>query len=161
MLEETFTLAVALLIACEKKLGNGYVELLSLAQLASHQYRSHQFSSAHITAWCLAESMLQWLWRSYQDSSAHTKINRARKDMLNGRDYSASSVSQILSLAGILDDDLLNELDTARRARNAFAHSLSGISPDQAGKAIRCAGSMISKVIGMPVHTQLSYGLYD
>jgi hypothetical protein len=158
---ETFESAIKLLVTCERHLGDGHVELLNLAQLALHQYRSHQFSSAHITAWCIAESMLQWLWRSYQQACTHTQITRNRKDMLNGRDYSASSVSQILSLAGALDDDLLDQLDSARRARNAFAHSLSGISADQAGKAIRCAGNMISKVIGMPVHTQLSYGMYD
>lgn len=159
---DTLQTGFELLNESYKTLGQGYTELLSLALQACTQYSEHHFSASHLSAWCIAEAMLQHLWKNYlNECSKHTKFNRNRKDLLSGRDYSASAVSQILSLAGLLDDEILEKLDSARKVRNSFAHSLDPISSTQSSAAIRTAGEMMGKVIGRTIYTQVGYSVYE
>ena len=47
---ETVNHAVQVLLACEKTFTDEFVDILSLTYTASHQYRLHEFSSAHLIA---------------------------------------------------------------------------------------------------------------
>ncbi len=88
-------------------------------------------------------------------SGGHTKINKDRKKLLAGRDYTSSVVSQVLSICEKIDDEMLKRLDEARRKRNEFAHTLTHIEANHAGKAIRLATDMITNMAGVRVTSQL------
>jgi|SRR5687767_2516672 hypothetical protein len=105
------------------------------------------------------------MWSKLQErvsleSGGHTKLTKERRKLLDGRDYSASVVSQILSICSEIDDDLLERLDKARKKRNAFAHSLERVSSDDAGNALRLAADMVTKIIGVRVTSQLSLSFW-
>jgi hypothetical protein len=84
-------------------------------------------------------------------------MNKERRKLLNGADFTASIVSQILSICGKIDDKTLDRLDEARRRRNAFAHNLVPIKFADAGKAIRLATDMITEIVGIRVTSPLGF----
>lgn len=158
---DVFEHAVAVMNAAEAKLGEGFTTTLALLHQASHQYVRHQFASAHLLGWTLTEQALHVLWRDYRISAssgpdAVTEINRDRRDLLDGRDFTASIITQILSLAGRISDERLTALDAARKARNNFAHKLKPIEGQQAQEALATAATMLSELLGVRVVAQLS-----
>jgi hypothetical protein len=143
------------------KLEESSFSILALMYQACYQYQQHQFSSAHLIAWTVIEALLNKEWKEFQNkvdkkNNGHTVLNNKRKELLNGRDYTASIISQILSLAGEIDDEMLNRLDVARQRRNDFAHKLEAIESSDAGKTIRLATDLIQKITGVTVTSQLS-----
>lgn len=173
---ETFEDAIGVMHACEKTFGKQATMLLSLVYMACHQYSRHQFSSAHLIAWCVVESLVNILWKNLlaeaktreivdettgaKTTEGHTAINGDRKKLLTGRDYTASIMTQMLSLSGKMDDELLDHLNAARKARNDFAHFLDAITSQESGKTIRLATDLITRLCGRRVTSQLSYAAY-
>ena len=162
---DTVKHAVELMITCESRFKADSIEILKLTYLACHQYAVHEFSSAHIIAWTVVEKLLNVMWNDLlrevdAKNGGHTAMSKDRKATLRGRDYSASVVSQLLSLNGKVDDDILARLDAARRKRNAFAHSMEPIASNDAGRAIRLATDLMTELVGFRVTSQLSLSFY-
>lgn len=165
---EAFEDAIGVMRACDDAFGDGATLLLSMIYTACHQYGQHQFASAHMIGWCVVESLINMFWAKLIDEVAldkttgtgHTEISSKRRELLNGRDYTASIITQILSISRKIDDDLLVRLDQARKVRNEFAHSLKPISPDDSGKVVRLAADLLTQLCGRRVTGQLSYGAY-
>lgn len=158
---DVFDHACNTLFAAERAFGSDFAAALALFQQSSYQYRIHQFPSAHLSAWSLSEQVLNAMWKKYQREAsegpdARTAISKKRRELLNGRDYTASIITQVLSLAGRLSDERLDKLDQARRDRNAFAHSLVAISGDAAQNAITVASEMLSDLLAIRLAPQLS-----
>ena len=146
-------------------IGPASLDVLSLTYTACHQYSRHQFSSAHLIAWAAIEALLNVMWFNLQSqidvtSGGHTKINKDRRKLLAGRDYTASIVSQVLSICGKIDDEMLKRLDEARRKRNEFAHKLIPVETDDAGRAIRLVTDMITNMAGVRVTSQLALSFW-
>lgn len=146
---------------CEVFFGDNYIDILTLIYLSCFQYSKHQFASAHLIAWSVVEKLIDKFWKSLQseidkDNGGHTAVNKDRRDLFNGRDYTASVVTQILSVANKISDEELNQLNKARKARNDFAHNLSPITSKSAGEAIRLSTELLTKLIGRRVNSQLS-----
>jgi hypothetical protein len=162
---ETLDHAVSVMTACDRLFGEKGLRPLALIQVACHHYVLHQFETAHLLAWSVIEQQLHLLWARYLDElsvgeNARTVINRKRRDLLTGRDYTASMVSQMLSLAGKIDDNLLDALNQARDKRNKFVHGLTQVSADDAGKAIRTATQFLSQILGIEITSQLGLGFH-
>ena len=162
---ETLDHTNEILHRCFAEFGKSSLELLDLVYIACHQYTRHQFASAHLLAWSAVESMLNVLWLRLQrkansEFGGHTKFNAERRNLLNGRDYTASIISQILSLCGDVDDNLLSRLDEARRRRNSFAHGLERIKSKDAGSTLRLATDLLTKIAGIRVTCQLSLSFW-
>ena len=173
---DTFEDAIGVMQACEATFGTSSVTLLSLVYMACYQYRRHQFASAHLIAWCAVESLVNIIWRNFladaklqtkkdettgkETTEGFTAINAERKKMLTSNDYTASIMSQVLSLAGKIDDELLNRLNEARKARNEFAHSLVPVTSDKSSKTIQLATDLITRLCGRQVISQLSFSAY-
>lgn len=158
---EVFDYACNALSAAKRVFGDNFAAVLALFQQSSYQYRVHQFLSAHLIAWSLSEQVLNAMWKEYQHEvsegpDARTAISKKRRELLNGRDYTASIITQALSLAGRLSDERLSKLDQARRDRNAFAHSLAAIGSDAAQNALTVASEMLSDLLAIRLSPQLS-----
>lgn len=173
---DTFEDAIGVMHACEATFGTRSVMLLSLVYMACYQYRRHQFASAHLIAWCAVESLVNIIWRNFladaklrtkkdettgeETTEGFTAINADRKKVLTSNDYTASIMTQVLSLTGKIDDELLDRLNEARKARNDFAHSLAPITSDKSGKTIRLATDLITRLCERRVTSQLSFSAY-
>lgn len=158
--EGVFDYAIALMKAAEAKLGDNYSTTLALLHQASHQYVQHQFASAQLLAWTLTEQALHVMWRDFQLSvssgeNAVTEINKERRKTLEGRDYTVSVITQILSLSGRISDERLTSLDTARKARNKFVHDLKPIDGEQAEQALTTAADILSELLEMRIVARL------
>ncbi|HUC63086.1 MAG TPA: hypothetical protein VMF53_14130 [Alphaproteobacteria bacterium] len=162
---DTLESALDVLQKFDAKIGSPSRNILSLIYTACAQYSRHQFSSAHLIAWATIEALLNIMWVALQTQidtaeGGHTIINKDRAKILNGRDFSASIICQILSISNKIDDRTLARLDKARRTRNAFAHDLLPISGDDAAKAIGLATDMISEIANVRVVSQLSVSFW-
>lgn len=156
---DVFDYAIRVMDAALQKFGANFTAPLSLFHQSSYQYRLHQFASSHLIAWSLSEQVLNAMWRNYQLEAADkaiASIPKERKKVLNGRDYTASIITQILSLSGKLSDDRMKKLDQARKDRNAFAHSLTPIDRKSAQNSMIVAADMLSDLLGIKLAPQLS-----
>lgn len=163
---DTIKHAVELMEKCKGRFERDYIDILKLTYIACHQYSIHQFESAHIIAWTVVERLLNEMWGELVKevdaaSGGHTALSKDRRDqLLKGRDYSASVITQVLSLSRKLEDELLERLDAARKTRNAFVHKMQPIEHNEAGKVIRVATDLITNLVGFRVTSQLSLGYY-
>jgi len=113
----------------------------------------HEYSLALITAWTIIEKVLNFLWFEYLDENRERErdteslpfISKDRRDRLtNGRDFTASVVSEILSLNSRISFSLYRSLSEVRKARNNWMHDLKPASRKMARSAIEAAGEMMA-----------------
>ena len=147
-------------LANRKGLGQQGVVLLSLLQTASLHFKNHEFSSSLLIGWSVVESLLNLTFENMLASAktdGRTKISADRKKTLMGKDYTASVISQILSLNGCIEDGLLHKLDEARKKRNDFAHKLHEVSWKDASNVLGLAAQMISMRAGFAFRLPISF----
>lgn len=165
MLPDTIAHAAELMQCCVKVFEKQGLILLSLVYIACHQYQRHQFAAAHLIAWSVIEKQINHMWEALLNdldlkNGGRTAISRERRRLLLDHDYTASVVSQMLSLHGRIDDEMLQRLDAARRRRNEFAHRLAAVSADDAGKAIRAATDLMTMLLDFRVTSQLGMSFF-
>lgn len=98
------------------------LELLPLLHISSLHYENLEFSSCLLIGWSVVEALQNRLWMQTISTAStlkggHTKVNAERRKRLNGRDYTASVVSQVLSLIGKIDDNRLGRVCKRRTFR--------------------------------------------
>lgn len=134
--------------------------------LAAFQYSEHDFATALTLAWTVSEKLLRTRWHEYikeqgEEHDATGKplriLNSDRRKSLHGTAYTASIISEVLSLAGILDHDLYTKLASSRNARNKWLHNLAPISDRMAAEAIQTAQQFIKEVCGIDLSISLSH----
>ncbi|MGF6647117.1 hypothetical protein [Paraburkholderia sp. GAS82] len=157
--------AVRVMERSDEVFGEDGLKILALCLTAGHQYSLHQFESAHLIAWSVIEKQINKIWADLmgaldEKNGGHTKINSKRRETLTGRDYTASIVTQMLSLHGKIDDNMLSELNKARQTRNDFAHNLGAVTWQDAAWAIGAANQLITKVVGLVVSCQTAITSY-
>jgi hypothetical protein len=126
-----------------------------LAELLLHSYslyESGKYAASHISAWTIAEWCLNELWETHlrELDNQHTApgseekfINSERKQKLTGRDFTASILSEFLSLSGILPLDKYKLASRVRQTRNDWLHNLHTIAMKDAAEAIMLAQFML------------------
>jgi len=128
-------------------------------------YEDHNYALCLITAWAIIERLLQTLWRRYLDERREeqiggttvTFINANRKSRLTeSRDFTASVISEILSLTERLPFSLYGDLLKIRKVRNDWIHDLEPVSRETAALAIQTSEEMLSLVEGLRLKVPLS-----
>jgi len=112
---------------------------------AAKAAEDEEYGLALIIAWSLSEQMLNARWVDYLKRQGASK-SRIKK--LQERDWTASVVTEALSIAKALTDEHYTELNAVRKARNRWAHELRPITEDEAHRAVKLAGSMLTSVGG-------------
>jgi hypothetical protein len=127
----------------------------TIAELLLHSFYLHQsgkYEASHITAWTIVERCLnaQWLTHLHDLDNKHAAtgaenkfISKTRADKLTNHDFTASIISEILSLFGILPFDKYNLVSSARVKRNKWVHNLDTIGRSDAAKVIMLAQFML------------------
>ena len=141
-------------------LGQKGITLLALLQKAALHFTNHEFPSSLILSWTIAEALVNQFFLkliSNLESAKKTIFNGIRKELLAGRDYTASVMSQMLSFNGVITDQMLDILNTSRKKRNDFAHKLDDVEWEDASAALNLAAQMISKKAGFQLAVPISF----
>lgn len=116
------------------------IPLLALLNEAAAALRLHNFAAATIFAWSVCERVQGIVWRRYYiDALGPGGLTSKRREILDGRDYSASVIISILELAGVYTTDFARALDLARKKRNDWIHRGDEPTQEDAGSAVDCA----------------------
>ena len=139
--------------------------LASFAKSLS-EFKVGNYETAIVLAWFISESVISHLWESHLqslnsiDPTGKKRIDRERMDLLTGRDYTISSVSNLLELAGVLSMSLFQDIDAVRKHRNAIVHSLKFVpTAEKASLALKTAQELIRKRWGLNFSPSLGYSV--
>jgi hypothetical protein len=125
---------------------------------AADHYHHWRFDQALMLAWAAAEALLAELWARYAEDAAqaagHT-LNSNRRRKLTGREFTSSVVSENLALAGIIDQELYDEIARVRAARNRWAHGLDPVTEQPAASAFFAGQTLVGLLTGC----QLNVGI--
>lgn len=99
-------------------------------------WQRHHYETAHVVAWTVTEFCINNIWDNYLDECAETQavaddrtfINSARREKLNGRDFSASTITEFLSLSGKIDFGIYKKLNRVRQNRNRWLHKMTPVA---------------------------------
>lgn len=126
-----------------------------LAELLLHSfylYESGKYEASHISAWTIVERCLNERWNTHLSEldnqhvaagSEEKFINSERKKKLTGHDFTASIISEFLSLSSILPFDKYKLASRVRQTRNDWLHKLQTIDQAKAAEAIVLAQFML------------------
>lgn len=117
------------------------------------EYKVGNYETSLVLAWFITEAAISSLWKSHIESqnrdllNGRKRISSKRKDFLAGRDFSASIVSNMLELSGVLDHGLFEDIDLVRGYRNKIVHSCEFTpGPGEAQLAMKTAQAMIERI---------------
>jgi hypothetical protein len=143
-------------------------DVATLAELLLHAFYLHEsgkYEASHVTAWTIKERCLHELWKTHlrELDNQHTTaggeekfINSERKQKLTGRDFTASIISEFLSLSGILPFDKYKLASHVRQTRNDWLHKLHTIDRADAAEAIVLAQFLLRETgvfdVEIPFH---------
>ena len=126
----------------------------------------HNYSLCAVLAWAAAENLLNVLWERYIDEcdketavSDVKFISNKRREKLNGGDFTASVVTEMLSLVNRINFALYENLDKVRKARNYWLHDLKAATSGVADLSLQVVGELIELVDGIPIKLFSSPGM--
>jgi hypothetical protein len=146
-------------------LGHDFENAGDLASLLNHaitSHKKHNFELAVVSAWTVCEALLNELWKMYYTGALtgtiRSNLPRERRDKLDGRDFTASIVSEVLNLSGVLDNEMHVALNLARSRRNKWLHGGRAPGFGDSGKSIDVARGMIDATLGINVNISTDIG---
>jgi hypothetical protein len=142
------------------KRGEGFALLVDLLYHQNYLYSSHRFSECLIGAWTIIEAGISKVWEQYIDNYKHSggQVSKGRMKKLQGRDFTASIVQEVLSLSSVFAHSEYDEVDRIRKARNKWMHDLLPVSSDDAAKALQLSHKMVLKAYGIEIGMPISCG---
>ena len=98
-------------------------------------FQRHHNETAHVVSWAIIEYCVNFIWSSFLDESAGVNalegdvkfLNSERRQKLTGRDFSISTITEVLSLNGKIDFETYCELNRVRGHRNRWLHKMTPI----------------------------------
>jgi hypothetical protein len=148
--------------------GDHTLDLTNLYAHGCKAFVDHDYSLCLTIAWTISEKLLGEQWDRYLERNRQRDvdgqlvafINAERKGKLTGRDYTASVVSEILSLLGELPFETFKQLSVVRGARNNWLHDLKPVSMHDAILAVRVSEQMLQLVEGIQLQAPLSLHIH-
>jgi hypothetical protein len=128
-----------------------------LALRAAVAHMSRTFDASLIQSWAAVERLLTDVWERYiadnrgrpLDGSSGVFINGKRKEILTGRDFPISVVSETLSLLNLISFEQYQRLRPVRQARNSWIHALSPVPAGASAQALHLAFDLLRSVYGI------------
>lgn len=140
-------------------------DLASFAKSLS-EYKVGNYETSLILAWFITEGSMAYLWERHLDGlnceyeNGQKKINRERHDLLVGRDFTISTISNLLELWDVLPNSLFKDVDAVRGFRNKIVHKLK-YEPNATDTqlAMKTAQLMIERIWNISFIPSLSYSV--
>lgn len=152
---------------CDAVNADSLRDVATLAELILHAFYLHEsgkYEASHIAAWTISERCIHEQWKRHlaeldnRQTTSETKkfINSERKQKLTGRDFTASIVSEFLSLSGLLPFEKYQLVSRVRQKRNDWLHKLDTIDREAAAEAIVLAQFLLCQTgvfdVAIPFH---------
>lgn len=137
------------------------VKITEMLYWAHHRYSENAFSDSLILSWAVCEKLINHLWGDFVRTKKGVingveRVNKDRVKKLEGRDFTASIVTEVLELSGVINFELFRGIDDARRKRNAWLHSLNAIEDKDASSAMRTAIELFQVATGVALRPAIS-----
>jgi hypothetical protein len=130
------------------------LDLTELYYRAAYHKDNLEFGTSLILSWALIERCQNILWMryikgGYTSVAPHAVIAGKRRDtLLTDRNYTAAIKTQILALGNVYHDQEVEWLDSTRKKRNDYMHSLGSVAHMDTFVAQQAAARLLQKVIG-------------
>lgn len=128
------------------------LQLCALLNRSLTAYKDHDFPTSLVTAWSVIEAAQSSIWSEYVHESCDRNaltLNKDRRKKLHGRDFSASVVTEILSLAGRYSEESRRAVDEPRQARNSWLHSTEEPERTTVARAVITAHDLFSRAFSI------------
>ncbi|MEX2143912.1 MAG: hypothetical protein WD740_04900 [Anaerolineales bacterium] len=139
-----------------------------LATLAKSlgEYKVGNYETSIVLSWFIVEEAVIHLWKSHLDKlnvdikEKEMRINSARMDILTWRDFTISTVSNLLELWNSLPYELFLDINKVRRIRNDIVHRKGRkLGTTETQLALKTSRAMIERIWGISFVLNLSYGI--
>ncbi len=143
------------------------LRLSSLFNFSMVSLQDHDYPRSLITSWAIIERLLDAKWLEYIasqrkrdiDGEETVFINSDRVKKLEGRDYTASVRTEVLSLLGCLSFDTYKKVENVRRVRNGWMHELRDVKMSDASEAVHVAAELFGSVFEFELPTGIFLSL--
>jgi hypothetical protein len=113
------------------------------AFLEAHTHlEGNEPTQSFVFSWAIIEPVVSSKWSTYVASKA---VSSARRKKLEGSDWTLDARSEALQLAGLLDQDLYDRLNTVRKIRNRVFHGEQAATMQEAEQALALADSLLTQ----------------
>ena len=135
----------------------GLIGMIEAAYLAACRLTEDRSGEAITLAWGVCEQLLSSAWKKLlNDVKNDGRMSGKRADKLEGRDYTASVMIEMLEINGQIDHDLYRRLEIGRKARNDWAHDMRKPKGSVVYETIRALEDLLQQVTGVKLSLQLT-----
>lgn len=163
--KDTLDDAMKRLEKCLEMEAEGALELCSLINFAICSLEDHDYPRCLVTCWVVIEAFLNRRWRTHLHHISTRKvgskkkfINSHRMKKLTSNNYTASIITESLSLMGKLSFEEYQLIEEVRRARNKWMHELAKVPLEHAMSAVKTTSLLFNSEyeVELPTGTSLS-----
>ena len=128
------------------------IHLIDSLYGAARRYTERRSGEAVVVAWAVCEQLLSSAWNALLvDAKSAGRLPGKRRNKLEGRDYTASVMVEMLELVNRIDYDLYCRLEVARKSRNDWAHSFQEPNYSEVSETFSAALDLLHKIKGVRV----------
>lgn len=157
VIAKSFELLGALLTHQEHSL----LDMVDVLYISAHRRAENRPGESVVLAWAVCERLVSIAWRRLLESkithpAGATRMNKERRKKLEGRDYTASVMVEMLEISGTITTEVYGALERGCKARNAWAHNLESPDAADAYTCIEAAQMLLREVLGVELKLQVS-----
>jgi hypothetical protein len=136
---------------------NEVAVLSELALYSLHLLDRAKYEASLISSWTISERCINMLWGCFLDSKKNEGgdrkdetnglqfMNKSRKEKLNGRDFTASTITEVLSLSNAISFERYSMINQIRKIRNDWMHKCTPVSMADAYRALRLSEALLAE----------------
>ena len=126
--------------------------------MAASRAVEKRFGESVVLGWTVCEQLVSIAWERLlngrRTASAANMMTGKRIEKLTGRDYTASVMTEVLELSGVLSADVYAWLETGRKARNAWAHAMRTPETGDVHACVSAARALFKQLLGIDLLLQ-------
>ena len=150
VVEESFKILNEILVRNESSV----VQLVEAAYISACRSRDKRFGESVVVGWTVCEQLISLLWKTMIDpvdaqTTSATRLSKQRRSKLLSRDYTASVMVEMLEVNGRIDNKLYELLETARKARNKWAHEMKVPTQNDVYSCQRAVQNLLKLVLNI------------
>lgn len=126
------------------------IQMIEAIYLATFRFYENRFGESITLAWGVCEQLISSIWATMLDDIRDdNRMPRTRRKQLVSRDYTASVISEILEINGLIDYDLLRLLNKVRKSRNKWSHEMKEPEEREVHDSIKVSQSLLERTKGI------------
>ena len=136
---------------------NEVAVLSELALYSLHLLERAKYEASLISSWTVSERCINMLWACFLDSKKKERgdpkddtkgfqfLSKSRKEKLTGRDFTASTITEVLSLSNAISFERYSVINQIRKIRNDWMHKCTPVSMADAFRALRLSEALLAE----------------